>query len=448
MFSVAEIAHIVKGELLYGVRETPRRVWHDSRSLRVGDLFVALPGARTDGHAFLGDAFGNGACSAIVRDRSAAPRTARNLIVVADPLAALRALAAAWRRRFTIPVVGITGSNGKTTTKALLGHLLAEDRIVHVAPKNYNTEIGLPIAVLGMPEGAQIGVFELGTEAPGEIDDLARLLSPTIVVVTDVGPSHYRAFGSIEAVAEEKWAMVHSLPSDGWAIVNADSTALRSRAKRLPPGRVATVGIEHGEIRGRILRAVPGIIVEALGVRIEARLIGRHNAINLLLAAVTAQRLGILTETIARRAESFEPVAHRLASVPAPFGTILDDTYNANPASMTAALRVLEEWGDGARRRIFVFGEMLDLGEGSDQFHHGVASLALELGIDAIVAVGEPPATACKAAGMRPLVATTVEGCSQAVRSLLVEGVEHVVLIKGSRAIGLDLVVEALRGEP
>jgi len=448
MFSVAEIAQIVEGELLCGVREAPSRVWHDSRSLRAGDLFVALPGARTDGHTFLGDVFENGACSAIVSDPSSAPDTARNLIVVADPLAALRALAVAWRRRFTIPVVGITGSNGKTTTKALLGHFLAEDRSVHVAARNYNTEIGLPIAVLGMPEGAQIGVFELGTESPGEIDNLARLLSPTIAILTDVGPSHFGAFGSIEAVAEEKWAMIHSLASDGWAIVNADSTALRSRAKHLLPGRGTTVGIEHGEIRGRILRAVPGIIVEALQTRIEARLIGRHNAVNLLLAAVAAQRLGVSTGTIARRAKSFEPVTHRLAPVPVSFGTILDDTYNANPASTKAALRVLEEWDGEASRRIFVFGEMLDLGKGSGQFHRDVASLALELGIDAIVAVGERPAAACKAVGMRPFVATSVEGCARSVRSLLVEGMVHLVLIKGSRALGLDHVVEELRGEP
>ena len=180
MFSVSEIARLVDGRLLEDVEETPRRVIHDSRLVQEGDLFVALKGERTDGHAFLEEVFARGACAAIVSDRKVIPAAGRNVICVRETLRALWALAAAWRRGLSAIFVGITGSCGKTTTKALLAHLLAEDFEVFTARKSFNTEIGLPLALLSMSTSAQVGVFELGTSAPGEIAPLANLLSPQI----------------------------------------------------------------------------------------------------------------------------------------------------------------------------------------------------------------------------------------------------------------------------
>lgn len=165
MFSVGEIAAIVRGQLVVESAETPGRIVHDSRCIEDGDLFVALRGMQTDGHAFLDEAFQRGACGAILSDRSRAPKSARGLIVVVDPLAALQTLASAWRAHLTATIIAVTGSNGKTTTRSFLAHLLRGAWNVHEAPNNYNTEVGLPLALLAMPSSAEVGVFELGTEA-------------------------------------------------------------------------------------------------------------------------------------------------------------------------------------------------------------------------------------------------------------------------------------------
>ena len=440
MFSIEQIVSMVNGDLLQAERVSPVRIWHDSRSIRSGDLFVALPGVRTDGHRFLPEAYGQGACAAIVRDSHHAPPSARNLIVVADPLSALHTLATAWRRQFACPIIGITGSNGKTTVKTLLAHLLSGTHQAYAAPGNFNTEIGLPIALLNMPADTEVGVFELGTEAPGEIEVLARILQPDLAILTAIGPSHFATFGSYEAVANEKWTLVSSLSPSAIALVNADSEPLRRRAEGAEKC-VQTVGFEHGSLRGKILQAVPRLRIDAWGVPIECGLMGRHNAANGLLASVAAYRLGLSPATIAKRAESFRPVTHRLVPVSAPFGTILDDTYNANPASTDAALRVLAEWGDSRTQRVFVFGEMLDLGEGTEQFHREIAALAFQLGVDTVIPVGDRPTAACELeAGI-----ITVNGDPQAaVLRCLESDRDSVVLVKGSRALQLERLVKAL----
>ena len=440
MISVERIATIVGGRLLRPENAAPVRIWHDSRSIRAGDLFVALPGSRVDGHSFLGEVYDRGACGAIVGDPRLAPPSARNLIAVHNPLAALHSLAIEWRKHFNVPIVGITGSNGKTTVKALLAHLLSGSRRSYAAPGNFNTEIGLPIALLNMPGDAEAGVFELGTEAPGEIATLAGILQPDLAILTGIGPSHFATFRSYEAVADEKWTLVTSLAPDAAALINADSDPLRRRAQE-ETSTCITTGFEHGDLRGRLLQAVPRLRLEAWGVRIESGLIGRHNAGNCLLAAAAAHRLGLPPEAIAERAALFHPVAHRLAPVVAPFGTVLDDTYNANPASTAGALRVLAEWGNKRTKRIFVFGEMLDLGDETQRFHREIAALARELGIDTVIPVGDLPAAACRLEAGD----IAVEGEARvAVLGSIETDRDHVVLVKGSRALGLERLVEAL----
>ena len=447
MFSIEQIAARLGGDLLRAERASPVRIWHDSRSIQQGDLFVALPGTRTDGHSFLDQAYSQGACAAIVRDPHRAPASARNVIVVPNPLAALQTLAAEWRRRFTAPIVGITGSNGKTTVKTLLAHLLSESRRTYAAPGNFNTEIGLPIALLNMPAEAEAGIFELGTEAPGEIALLTDILQPDLAVLTGIGPSHFATFRSYEAVANEKWTLVSSLSSQAVALVNADSEPLRRRAEaaasHMETMGVQTVGFEHGALRGRLVQTVPRLRIDVWDTWIECGLMGRHNAGNLLLAATAAQRLGLSPAAIAERARSFAPVAHRLAPVPAPFGTVLDDTYNANPASTAGALHVMADWGESTTQRIFVFGEMLDLGVESDRFHREIAALALRLGIDTVIPVGDRPTAACRLEA----ASITVEGDARTeVLRRIEPNCDAVVLVKGSRALRLERLVEALAG--
>jgi len=437
MFSLREIARIVDGRLIGDPDLTPARVIHDSRLVKEGDLFVALPGKRSDGHAFLADAFSRGACGAIVSHK----RQRGNLIVVRDTLTALQRLAGAWRDRLECPIIAITGSNGKTTTKDLLAHIIAGKMRAYSSPENYNTEIGLPLALLGMREEDEIGIFELATRAPGEISFLAGLLRPTGAIITAVGPSHLASLKTLAAVADEKWSLARSLPEGSLLIVNGDSRDLRSRAR----ADALTVGFDHGEIRGRIVRETPHLTVELNPPRmiLDSPLVGRHNGMNILLAAVAALRLGIPPETIAERASTFTPREHRLRPIKTDFGTILDDTYNANPSSTLAALRVLHRFGNEDSNRIFVFGEMLDLGEESASYHRKILEEALKLKIDAIFPVGDHPTEACRSIGTDRAVFSPPDELLLRLSEGLIGG-DNVVLVKGSRALRLERIVQGL----
>jgi len=448
MYPVGEIARIVGGDLLRGDGATPNRIVHDSREVSEGDLFVALRGRRSDGHAFLSDVFDRGACGALISDPSAAPADARNLIAVGDTLGALLRLAAAWREALDATFVGITGSNGKTTTRALLAHLLAgADRThgVFNAPGNYNTEIGLPLALLAMPEAASIGLFELGADRPGDIASLADVLAPRIGLITSIGPSHLDGLGSVAAVAEEKWSLVERLPPDGTAFVNADSPDLL-RLMQEADGRCTGVGIEHGDIQGRIDREAPRLILDVKNppMRLVSSLIGRHNAVNLLLAAVTANRLGVPASAIEERAGTFAPVPHRLEPIDAPFGTVLDDTYNANPASTSGALRALAQCGGPETHRVFVFGEMRELGPETDRYHREAVDLALDLGVDVVLPVGDLAIDACRARPIDAIRFVDRDDLGGTIRSVCPALRDAIVLIKGSRALELERLVEEL----
>jgi len=452
MYPVGEIAKIVGGDLLHGDQATPIRVVHDSREIREGDLFVALRGARADGHAFLKEAFARGACGALISDPGRSVDGTRNLIVVDDTLAALQRLAATWREELDATFVGITGSNGKTTVRALLAQLLRKpggDASVFSAPKNYNTEIGLPLALLAMSEEAKIGLFELGAERPGDIALLADILAPQVGLITSVGPSHLASFGSVEAVAREKWSLVERLPTDGHAFINADSPEL-FRLAREHGGDCTSVGFERGDVRGRIEQESPRLTlaIDEPPMRLVSPLIGRHNAGNLLLAAVTAHHLDEPVSAIEERAQAFVPVPHRLQPIEAPFGTILDDTYNANPVSTAEALHALAKLGGPATLRVFVFGEMRDLGPDVDRYHHEILDLALDLGVGAILPVGSRAVDACRACSSHEIQIVDREELDRRIRALCRDSDDSVVLVKGSRALELErLVDELLRNE-
>jgi len=447
MFPAARIAQLVGGTLLRGDGATPEGVVHDSRQVNPGDLFVALPGERTDGHRFLPEAFARGACGAIVSDETAVPQNGRNLILVDDPLRALQALARAWRDTLSARFVGITGTCGKTTTKAILAHLLAGAHPTYAAPESFNTPIGLPLALLAMPQDAQVGVFELGVSAPGEIAPLIGLLRPDLAILTMVGAGHLAGFGSIDAVAREKWELVNDLPAGGRAILNADSLIL-SRLAPKAPVPVTTVGLSAGDLRGRIEPDGPflRLAVDDPPMRLETHLFGAHNATNLLLAAAAALELGVAPEVLEARAASFEPIPHRLNLVPASFGHLLDDTYNANPDSTRAALGTLAELDLPVTQRGFVFGEMRELGNVSAHLHRKVLAVALALRIAPIIPLGEQPIAACREAARtdpQRFVFAPPDAPAPAIRAAL-PGDRNLLLVKGSRALGLEHLVDEL----
>jgi UDP-N-acetylmuramoyl-tripeptide--D-alanyl-D-alanine ligase len=448
MFPIAEIARILGGDLVKETGETPRRAIHDSRLVREGDLFVALEGAHTDGHVFLEEAFAHGACGALVSEARAIPKSGRNLIVVENTLEALQRLASTWRRELPATFIGITGTCGKTTTKALLTHLLRGDLDTFSAPHNYNTEIGLPLALLEMPSCAQVGVFELGTSAPGEIAPLAALLSPEISILTMVGRGHLSGFGSVAAIAEEKWELVRALPKNGTAIVNLDCPEL-SRLATGWKGEVISVGLHGGKVDGRIVGTCPGLIIEMEPppLRLETTLLGRHNATNVLAAVACALELGLAPETIEKQVRTFKPFPHRLNLLSTSFGYLLDDTYNANPDSTRGALFTLAEFDLDIAQRAFVFGDMLDLGEDSPRFHCEMIDLALRLGIEPIFPVGDLTTAAAREAAKNAPAGTFVfsprEELAGSIQKALTRD-RNLLLVKGSRDMHLDQLVEQL----
>jgi UDP-N-acetylmuramoyl-tripeptide--D-alanyl-D-alanine ligase len=444
LFSIEEIARIVGGELAGVGTLVPTGFAVDSRRVAPGDLFFALPGVRVDGHAFLEDALARGACGAILSDRARRPASSRPMLVVDDVRQALHDVARAWRARFSIPIVAITGSNGKTTTKALVAHLAGGAFAVHAAQENYNTDIGLPLALLAMPTGTEIGVFELGADRPGDIEFLVRLLCPSMGIVTSIGPSHLEAFGTTERVANEKWDLVRGLPPGAAVFVNADSPELSALAAAERRPSLVGVGLARGEVRARILAAVPrlALAIDNPPLRLDTDLVGEQNATNLLLAALCAHRLGVPLPTLEERAATFRTVPHRMERRPVRCGVLLDDVYNANPSSMSYALRTLAAFGDASTRRAVVFGDMLELGERSAALHEEVARFALGLPIDLVYPVGESARAAFGALG-NPRVRIIGRG---RVAADLVGRLERetnaVILVKGSRGMRLEEIVE------
>jgi len=446
MFSIGEIARIVDGELVGAGSAAPTGFTADSRRVGPGDLFFALPGARTNGHAFLEDALSRGACGAVLSDRARRPASVQGLVFVADVREALLALARAWRLQFSIPIVAITGSNGKTTTKALVAHLCEGTYAVHAARENYNTDIGLPLALLAMPPDAQLGVFELGADRPGDIAPLAELLRPSVGIVTSIGPSHLEAFGTTEAVATEKWDLVCALPPDARAFVNADSPELRALAATERRPSLVTVGIAHGEVRGRLISAVPrlALAVDDPPLRLETGLVGEQNATNLLLAALCAVHLGVPPAVIEERAAAFRAVPHRMEPRPTRFGLLLDDVYNANPSSMSAALRALASFGDASTTRAVVFGDMLGLGDRAASLHEDVAHLALGLPVDVVYPVGERSTAAFRATADARIRWVDRDAIAADLVERLGRETDAVVLVKGSRGMQLEGIADEI----
>ncbi len=456
MLSLDWIAQVVGGRVH---RPDPAReisgVSIDSRLLRAGEFFVALPGQRTDGHLFLEEAFRRGASGAIV---SKIPSERfYNCIQVPDTTRALQQLAAARRKQLSIPIVGITGSSGKTTTKELLYALLSRRYRAYRSPGNYNTEIGLPLALLNMPPDAEVGIFELGLQRPGDLKILSELARPTIGVLTSVGDAHLGFFPSREALARAKWELIESLSTEGVAALNFDAPHLASWAERLPV-RVIGFGIEdeRASIRAKNIRddSLEGLAFEisARGERFDVRmhLLGRMNVYNALAASSVAFELDVPVREIQRALSEFKAISHRMELKRSQrFGLILDDSYNANPASTKEALWALARLRV-PHRKIFVLGDMLELGSFAKELHRELAGLIDELGLDRVFTVGELAKEAALALAKRPgwgasraLSARSLTELKALLWKELVDD-RNLILIKGSRGMELDRLVSAL----
>ncbi len=420
----------------------PERVVIDSRQAGPGALFVGLPGGRVDGGTFAADALAAGAWGLLTTPEHAQRAEADGAVILAaqDPLTALQRLATAWRRELGAQVIGVTGSTGKTSTKDLLLAVLAPHRRTVASKANFNTEVGLPLEVLAAPAGTEVVVLEMAMRGRGQIAELATIAEPNVGVIVSVGPVHLELLGTVEAVAAAKAELIAGLPPGGTAVVPVGERLLEAHLRR--DLTTLTFG-EGGDVR--LLRADDGHLeVDLAGqpIALEVSFEQAHLRHNLLAAVAAASAVGV---TPTGRVELALTPGRGHRSTILRGVTMIDDCYNANPMSMRAALEDLAATADrgNSERRVAVLGDMLELGEAEHDFHVDVGEQAANNGIDLLVTVGP------RAAAMSERFGGTIRSVSDAseaaalVPGLLKAG--DVVLVKGSRGVGLELVCRALR---
>src|SRR5688500_14428474 len=420
----------------------------DTRTLKAGELFVALRGPRFNANDFVAAAESAGAVAAVVDARVDRPLPQ---IIVSDTQKALSASAAAWRAQFVMPVVGVAGSNGKTTVKEMIAAILVRSGSTMSTRGNLNNHIGVPLTLHRLDASHRYAVVEIGANHAGEVADLLKLARPTVGLITNAGAEHLEGFGSIEGVARAEGEMVAGLDETATAVINADD-AFAGLWRSMARGRLTTFGVaapadfSASDIHTAIdatgfvtrfkLHAPAGVMP------IELHLAGNHNVLNALCAAAAATAAGATLDDVRAGLAAMRPVPGRLQFKTAPSGAwIVDDSYNANPSSMKAGIEVLA--GVDARRWL-VMGDMGELGSFADESHSDIGRVARTHRIDRLFATGRAPALAVEAFGSGGEWFADTDALARAVNAEITR--EVCVLVKGSRMNRLERVVEALVG--
>ncbi len=452
-FSAEDLVRLTGGRLLARSDRPIRGAAVDSRLVQPGELFVALPGEHVDGHAFVSEAIVRGAAAVIVTRPMPDPTALGDVTVVrvADPLAALGALAAGWRRRFTPLVVGVTGSIAKTSTKEAIAAVLASRFTTLRSQGNQNNEIGLPLTVLRMRSEHEAAVLEMGMYVGGEIAELARIARPRVGVVTAVQPVHLSRIGSLGAIESAKGELLEALPPEGAAVLNADDPIVRRMGSR-SVARSVTYGFAGDADVGAEAVASAGLqgmrfTLRAEGMRrpLTIPTLGRLSVHNALAGAAVGRVAGLSFDEIQTGLSAGWSAPHRVQLVRLGEITVVDDSYNASPHSMVAALDMLAGLPG---RRGAVLGEMLELGAASDAGHRLVGEAAART-VEWLVVVGRGAggiAEGAVEAGMdraRVVHVPDIETALEVLRPRLRDG--DVVLVKASRGIALDRLVDGLR---
>ncbi|HPQ96009.1 MAG TPA: UDP-N-acetylmuramoyl-tripeptide--D-alanyl-D-alanine ligase [Thiolinea sp.] len=444
---LCELARMAGGRL-HGIGEDEaarlavQRVVRDSRQVAAGDLFLALRGERFDGHDFVAGVAGTVSAAMVER---VLPLTLPQ-VVVGDVRLAMGRLAGAWRQRYTGPVVALTGSSGKTTLKEMMAAILSVQGPTHATRGNLNNDLGVPLTLFELRPEQAFAVIEMGANHFGEIDYLTRMVCPDVAVLNNAGAAHLEGFGDLAGVARAKGEIFNGLGPDGVAVINADD-AYADYWRGLNAGRrVISFGMrEPADVQGH-LTPENTLNIRFAGQEVVVRppLLGQHNALNAVAATAAVMALGVDLARVPQGLETLHPVKGRLCPLAGREGaTIIDDTYNANPSSTMAALRALAALQG---RRVFVLGDMGELGDNGAALHAEVGRGARALGIEAFFGVGVLSQAACRAFGaqavfcpdMETLLATLVGQRFSAGTS---------VLVKGSRAARMERVVRALTEE-
>jgi UDP-N-acetylmuramoyl-tripeptide--D-alanyl-D-alanine ligase len=445
--TLAAVAREVEGRLV-GADQSFGVVTTDTRSLSAGSLFVAIPGDRFDGNDFVAEARAKGAAGALVSRLAASPLTQ---IEVRDSRRALGAMARAWRAGFSIPVVAVTGSSGKTTVKELIAAILSVSRSVCVTQGNLNNDIGVPLTLMRLNAEHDAAVIELGANHAGEIDYLAGLAQPTVGVITNAAAAHLEGFGSLRGVCVAKGELLDHLPRAGTAVLNADD---QFRADWVARSRCEFT-VTFGFAANADCRVLGEPQYMATGSEFRMRLpdgdeadvwlplLGRQNVANACAAAAAAHAVGTNIDDIVAGLARATPVRGRLRAVPGRNGaTIIDDSYNANPGSVRAALDHLAALRG---RRILVFGNMAELGPEAPALHKEIGEYARGR-CDLLFAIGDLASEAAAAFGVEGHRLADIAAAREALEPLL--GADVTVLVKGSRVMGLDRLVKTLETEP
>jgi UDP-N-acetylmuramoyl-tripeptide--D-alanyl-D-alanine ligase len=449
-FMVSEVCIATKGTIVGNVQqEMFTGISTDSRTVKQGDLFIPLVGDNFDGHDFIDKAIQNGAVGIIFSRKEMYIPEHITAIAVADTLLALQDLARFHRQRFTIPVVAITGSNGKTTTKDMAAAVLSNQYQVLKTNANYNNEIGLPLTLLQLTKQHEVAIVEMGMRGRGQISQLANIALPTIGIITNVGETHLELLGTIENIAAAKAELLDVIPENGLSILNGDNVYVREMSKQAK-SRILLFGLKQGDIKAeniQINTQSMNFVCLFAGNQflVEIPTTGRHNVYNALAAIALGMELGMNFESICAGLKNFNASPMRLHIEKLGDYLIVNDAYNASPMSMTAAIETLMEVAK--ERKVAVLGDMLELGSIAVEAHEKIGEQLAKYHVDIVVTVGKLAANIAKRAslcGMEKVVACSnhVEA-QEALGKLLESG--DTILIKGSRGMKMENIIRMFK---
>jgi UDP-N-acetylmuramoyl-tripeptide--D-alanyl-D-alanine ligase len=449
-FIASEICIATKGTVIGTARqEYFTGISTDTRTVKQGDLFIPLIGENFDGHDFIDKAIENGAAGVIFSRKEVLIPEHITAIAVADTLLALQDLARFHRQRFNIPIIAITGSNGKTTTKDMVAAVLSNQFQVLKTNANYNNEIGLPLTLLQLTKQHEVAVVEMGMRGRGQISQLANIALPTIGIITNVGETHLELLGSIENIAAAKAELLDVIPENGLAILNGDNTYVREMSKQAK-SRILLFGLEQGDIKA------DNIEMTAQNMKflcyfgnnefsVEIPTTGRHNVYNGLAAIALGLELGMTSESICSGLKNFNASPMRLHIEKLGNYLVVNDAYNASPMSMLAAIETLVEVAEG--RKVAVLGDMLELGSIAVVAHEKLGDKLAQSHVDIVITVGELAANIAKRASLcgidKVVACSNHEEAQEVLNKLLKPG--DTILIKGSRGMKMETIIKIFK---